>query len=184
MNPLLNKQAKMQRLSKILHHVMLIGAFSVAILFILQLILIFILAYHPQTLTGTPFMTDCKMGIFELKLATSRQAIGVLIFTLLNSAVAFPIVVLISQIFKDISHSHSPFTNKQTRRLKAISLLMLSMTLAVPVLHWLLTVIFLPDVKARLFLDLTGLIFAAVFRCLALIFDHGSELQQQADETL
>jgi len=87
-------------------------------------------------------------------------------------------------VFRNISRDYTPFSPKHTVYLMIISLLMLTYTIIVPPVEMLLTEILAPEVAASFSLELSGIIFAFIFYCLALIFEYGRLLQKQADETM
>ncbi len=87
-------------------------------------------------------------------------------------------------VFRNISRDYTPFSPKHTVYLMVISLLMLNYTIIVPPVEMLLTEILAPDVTASFSLELSGIIFAFIFYCLALIFEYGRLLQKQSDETM
>ena len=109
----------------------------------------------------------------------------VMIAEALNGAVVAAILFMASFIFKNISRGGSPFTQKNANRLKIISLLLIALSAVIPPLHALVSLVMLSSVSSLVvYFNFTYAIFAAVFFCLALIFEYGAELQQQADETL
>ena len=87
-------------------------------------------------------------------------------------------------MLRNIYRDYTPFTPKHTLYLKFISLLMLTYTIIVPPVEMLLTEILAPEVDVSFSLELSGIVFAFMFYCLALIFEYGRLLQKQADETM
>jgi len=71
-----------------------------------------------------------------------------------------------------------------TNRLKIISLILIALGVIIPPAQWVISMVFMSLEGYTIFANFTYAIFAAVFFCLALIFEYGAELQQQADETL
>ena len=87
-------------------------------------------------------------------------------------------------IFRNIQRDYTPFSPKHTLYLKFISLMMLAFTIIVPPVELLLLEILAPEVDAFVSFQLSGIVFAFIFYCLALIFEYGSLLQKQSDETM
>ncbi|MCA9766251.1 MAG: DUF2975 domain-containing protein [Carnobacterium sp.] len=91
---------------------------------------------------------------------------------------------LASFIFKDISNGESPFNDKQVKRLKKISRLLIGVLfipLLLPnILHWMM-------ISGKYFsisLDGVSLIAPILFYALVEIFAYGALLQREIDETL
>ena len=104
-------------------------------------------------------------------------------FVLTNGFMA-AILFITGLIFRDISRAETPFVKSHSNRLKVISLIIITLTIIVPPLQMLLTLIFAPGVRANASINISNLVFAAVFYCLAMIFEYGAELQQFSDEAL
>ena len=103
---------------------------------------------------------------------------------LLGSGIMAAIMFVASFIFKDISREGEPFTPKNSNKIKIISLLIIAQCIVIPPLQLLAVMIFSPATDASAPLNLGSVFVAAVFFCLALVFEYGAELQRQADETL
>ena len=87
-------------------------------------------------------------------------------------------------MFWHIGREYTPFSPKHTLYLRLISLLMLAYTIIVPPVEMLMTEILAPGVEASASIELSGIVCAVIFYCLALIFDYGRLLQKQSDETM
>ncbi len=70
------------------------------------------------------------------------------------------VFAVLLRMFRDIRRGETPFEEKNVRRLKVVALL------------------------AVLMLNSSTIALGAAFWCIALVFDYGCRLQQQADETL
>ena len=98
-----------------------------------------------------------------------------------------PIIVIIfvaSLIFKAISREGTPFTKKNSDKIRVIALLLIAHVLVIPPLQMLIKMILFPDIAVSADISLINLVVAAVFFCLALVFDYGRQLQQESDELL
>ena len=109
---------------------------------------------------------------------------ALMIVTFLGLAIMAAILFIESFIFKDISREGIPFTKKNSTKIRMISLLLVIQCIVIPPLQLLAVRIFSPATNASISINLGSIIVAAVFFCLAMIFEYGAELQRQADETL
>lgn len=87
-------------------------------------------------------------------------------------------------IFRDMSRDYTPFAAKHTKRLKVISMLMAAIAVIPAFVQILMMQIITPTVKVYISIELSYIVVAVVFFCLAQIFEYGGMLQQQSDETL
>jgi hypothetical protein len=94
------------------------------------------------------------------------------------------ILFVTSGILKAISIEGTPFTKKNSDKIKIIALLLIANETVIPALQSLLYVTLLPESGASATITLGNIIIAAVFFCLALIFDYGRQLQEESDELL
>ncbi|SMF86587.1 hypothetical protein SAMN05661091_3439 [Paenibacillus uliginis N3/975] len=101
-----------------------------------------------------------------------------------KQSIVIAMLFLAGAIFKDISREYTPFAAKQTKRLKAISKLMVLLAIIPASVEILMMQILAPTVKVYVSFELSFILVAVVFFCLAQIFDYGGVLQQQSDETL
>jgi len=100
---------------------------------------------------------------------------------------AVPIIVIIcvaSLIFKTISREGTPFTKSNSDKIRIIALLLIAHVLVIPPLQMLVKMMLLPGIAVTVDIALINLVVAAVFFCLALVFDYGRQLQQESDELL
>jgi len=168
-------------LSKILHFCLLITAIVLVMAIAAQTVLMVLaptldLANIKFTGMWGSVPVPIDGGVSEFRAASLSEVLRAVIIT--------AILYITSYMFKDISSKDSPFTRKIANRLRVISILIIALSIVVQPLIALLTIIFFPDVNFQIFIRLEYLIFAAVFICLAFIFEYGAELQQQSDETL
>jgi len=100
-----------------------------------------------------------SVAVFGLKLAVVWAAIKSFIYYLICTIILF----ILSSLFRATAINHSPFLPKNVKRLKVIGVIL---------------------IITSIFLGPANLIFALCLLALAFIFQYGTELQQQADETL
>ena len=170
---------KITRVSKILDTLMKIGGG----LLILAVLTMAVLAAVAQSLdlasfriTGMWSNTKFSGGVDDFR--------ALMILEILNGGIVAAMLFVASGIFKDMSSGHTPFTKKNVNRLRVISPLLIVLGVVVPPLGSLISLILAPSVDISFSLNVGYLVFAAMFFCLALVFEYGAELQNQADETL
>ena len=109
--------------------------------------------------------------------STKQMALPLLVYAFKQTFVLF-ILILTHKIFKDISREYTPFLEKNFKRMKQIALLLLFSSLQPFSFSG-------PDsLNINIGPDCELLIFAGIVYFFALIFQYGSALQQQSDETL
>ena len=115
--------------------------------------------------------------------ASTKKMIPPLLGLVIAQAFALSILILTHQIFKDISREYTPFLEKHFKRMKEIALLLLISSLLEPSLFSGSSSL-VPYLTVFIWPGCESIIFAAIVYCFALIFQYGSALQQQSDETL
>lgn len=98
--------------------------------------------------------------------------------------IIFAMFLIARAIFKDISKEYTPFIAIHTKRLHAISILMIGLAIVPGVVEIIMIQLVQPTIKTNVSFELSYLVVAVIFFCLAQIFDYGRLLQQQSDETL
>ncbi|MCL2083839.1 MAG: DUF2975 domain-containing protein [Oscillospiraceae bacterium] len=173
------KREKILKMSKILDAIMKIGA----IFFIMTI------AAHSAGIIMAPSLDLTRFTVGEI-LGSAQFEGGVdefraiMLTGILSAAVMPAILFVASFIFKDISRGTTPFTTINANRLRVISLLLLALSIVIPPLKMLLTMIFFTSVRAFFSISIGQIVCAVMFVCLALIFEYGAELQRESDETL
>ena len=173
-----NKQ-KITRISKTLDAVMKIGGFALIAMVVAMIVLAVVAPSLDLTsfkITGMWSNTAFSGGVDDFR--------SLMILEILNGGVVAAMLFLAGGIFRDMSREHTPFTKKNVTRLRIISPLLIVFGVVVPPLASLISLIFAPAVDLFFSLNIGYLVFAAMFFCLALVFEYGAELQNQADETL
>jgi len=173
------KKEKIIKMSKILDAFLKIGAILMVMAtatFIVSIIIAPSLDLTSFSLDGLVAKTQFNGNISDFR--------SIMVTFILNSAVIAAILYVASFIFKGISRGNSPFEKKNAEKIKIISYLMVALGVLVPLLQFLIVYIFIGGIYTSVAINLENIVFAAVFFCLALIFEYGAELQQQSDETL
>jgi hypothetical protein len=174
------KQSGIQKTGLFLYQLMQIGWVLAVVAVAVNAALFVTLAAVPQSSERVPLMRVLRFDSG----GEVGEGLKTLLLNILDGAVMAPVLFIAGRLARDVSRDHSPFSKDHADRLRLISLLLIALTLLIPPLHMLLTLLFIPDVSAEMSLSAGGLVYAAVFYCLALVFSRGAELQRQADETL
>ena len=173
------KQEKILKMSKVLDTLTKIGA----IVSIISILFSLVVAIIAPSLDLTRFTVQEALG--NSRFDESVEEFRTIMLTgILSAAVISAIFFVTSFIFKDMSQGTTPFTTKNANRLRVISLLIIALSVVIPPLQMLLTMIFLPSVRVYFPIELGPVVFAVMFFCLAHIFEYGAELQRESDETL
>jgi hypothetical protein len=173
------KQEKILKMSKILDTLMKIGAIVSIVSILISLAGVII----APSLDLTRFTVQEMLG--NTRFDGSIEEFRVIMLTeSLSTAVVSAILFVASFIFKDMSQGITPFTTKNANRLRTISLLIIALSIVIPPLKMLITMMFFPSVRAYFSIEVGQTVFAIMFFCLAHIFEYGAELQREADETL
>ena len=180
-----NQTEKILKVSKILNILLMIGGIVLILAMVLQIVLVIIAPSldieadaNIIDVWGANMIMDGSLDNFR----------ALMIVTMLSAGIMAAILFVASFVFKDIRREGTPFAKKNSNKIKVLSLLILAKAIIIPPLQCLAVIILTSmDDASTLFdfnLDLGYLVVAAVFFCLALIFEYGAELQRQADETL
>ena len=180
-----NQNGKMLKMSKILNTILKIGGIMLIMGMMLQIVFV-IIAPSLDIKSGGPiidvwgsYMTlDGSVGNFR----------ALMFVTMLGSGIMAAILLVASFIFKDISREGTPFTKKNSNKIRGISILLIAQCIVIPPLQLLAVKIFTSTTNAsdayNINLNLGFIIVPVIFFCLAQIFEYGAELQRQSDETL
>ena len=174
------KKEKIIKMSKVLNVFLKIGA----IISVMAAVAAMVIAIIAPSLDLTSFSyggiwlnTQFNGGVNEFR--------AILIPEIINGLFMASILFVASSIFKDMSRENTPFTQKNANRLKLISSFLVALGILIQPLRALLTIVFVsPHSDIFFSVNLGYLVFAAMFFCLALIFEYGAELQRESDETL
>ena len=176
-----NKE-KMMKMSKVLSIIL----FSIAIAFIAMIsILIMFVLLAPVldfelTLEQVNFLTTTPDFSFN-DLDGIRAWMTDMV---LGSVLMISVLFVAGSIFKAISREGTPFTKKNSDKIRIIALLLIANEVVIPPLQMLVKMIAIPGLAQSAEIRLINIVVAAMFFCLALIFDYGRQLQQESDETL
>ena len=175
------EKGRILKMSKVLNTLLIIGGIVLILVMVSLMVLAITVPSVDQSegvvisVWGTSITLDGSVGTFRASM----------IITMLSIGVMAAILLVASLIFKDMSREGMPFTEKNSNRIRVISLLLIAQGLVVPPLQLLIAMVFsAADASDYIGLDLSLIVIAIIFFCLALIFEYGAELQRQSDETL
>ena len=115
--------------------------------------------------------------------ASTKEMIPPLLGLVIRQIFALFILILTHQIFKDISREYTPFMEKHVKRMKEIAMILLFGSLFEPFLFSGPSLL-VPYLSGFIWPGYESIFFAGIVYCFAMIFQYGSALQQQSDETL
>ena len=175
------QKGKIQKTSKILGALFKIGG----IVLIMAMVLLVVLMVIAPSLN---FESDGEViNVWDVSIPMDGSVgnfRALMMVTLLGSGIMAAILFVASFIFNDISREGAPFTKKNSNKIRIISLLLITQCIVIPPLQLLIVMIFSPATEVSAPINLGFIIVAAIFFCLALIFEYGADLQRQSDETL
>ncbi|MCL1823496.1 MAG: DUF2975 domain-containing protein [Oscillospiraceae bacterium] len=180
MNTLNTKIVKIKKMSKVLNAFLKIGAIVLIMVIILQIVLIAISS-------SLDLSSNAIIDVFGINIPLNgniNNFRAIMLFTMSSAAVMAAVLFVASFIFKNISRDGLPFTKRNSNKIKIISLLLIAHEVLLPPLRLLILMVLIPEAEAAVSMNLGIIVAAAVFFCIALIFEYGAELQQQSDETL
>lgn len=137
-----------------------------------------------QPLTTWGSLPACQSVLVSHFEGTNGQMVAQYTANALSQAILLAMLILAAAIFTDAAKCYTPFSSKQSTRLKIISLLTLALALLPSPIKMLLTMVLSPDSKATAEFQLTLVLLTVIFYTLSQVFDYGSMLQKQSDETL
>ena len=99
---------------------------------------------------------------------------------LLTGAFIFAIFFLTYRMFQEISVTGDPFVVKYVTTVRAIGILVASMTIAVGLAETIITLV-TGDSSLELFTELPGIVVGIIIFCLSYIIDYGCSLKEKSE---
>ena len=115
---------------------------------------------------------------------TNGEMLAQSIFNALSQGLVLAMLVIATAVFNDAAKHYTPFSEKQSNRLKIMALLTLALGILPPPIKMLLTLMLSPDSKASAEFQFVLPVLTVIFYSLSVVFDYGRMLQKQSDETL
>lgn len=132
-----------------------------------------------KIMTGLSFNGEPIVSVTDLV-----NMLPVFISALVWSGLMLCIFYIAGALFKDIQITAMPFTDNNVQRIRRIAKLLIAIAIA-PAAAQLIAMFSMGiDGSVEDVVDMTSLVVALIFFCVARIFEYGAALQQQADETL
>lgn len=168
----MNENFNLKRLQTICRY----GSYCIIIimaLFLLLALVVAILLFSPES-----WQEIIDSGIPE------SEIIPIMIILITTSIIMLLVLAIIYKLMKAISKERTPFTIKNVKYIKSISILVLIAGLAVPVLENLVMKIVYPEIESSVSINFFMVLAAIAMYCLSLVFQYGVYLQNESDQTL
>lgn len=158
------------------------GKWVLAIVRIVQAVLIFSIA-------ASIFAVVLPEAFFTPRVDKTGNFWFQICFNIFTNAVFLAVLFFVSRFLQSIKSGDTPFTAKNVRRLKTVSILLIAVEPVQLIFQSVLNAVrpLTADGKKMVTVSSAGgivLILGLVVFCLALVFEYGAELQKQSDETL
>jgi hypothetical protein len=101
-----------------------------------------------------------------------------------SMAVLAAIVYMMYRLFSVIGDNGTPFTESAVKILRSEAILILAQSVLLPLFDYALTAAVNPGGSATMSFNVISLFIAVAVYIIAVIFDYGTELQKESDETL
>ena len=168
----MNENFNLKRLQTICRY----GSYCIIIIMALLLLLAFVVAillFSPES-----WQEIIDSGIPE------PEIIPIMIILITTSIIMLLVLAIVYKLMKAISNERTPFTIKNVKYIKSISILILIAGLAVPVLENLVMKIAYPEAESSISINFFMVLAAIAMYCLSLVFQYGVYLQNESDQTL
>ena len=127
------------------------------------------------------------MPLSQARLLTTVELFAVVAYNGFVLAFILPILALALSVFRRIARDYTPFGPQHAHRFRIMGALMMALSVGHTVVASLLSGSLLPEGYSTAPFALLGIamiVFGAMFLSLAYIFEYGSVLQVESDETL
>lgn len=112
------------------------------------------------------------------------EIIPLIVVLIVTSAIMLLVLGIVYKLMKAISKERTPFTIKNVKYIKIISILVFIAGLAVPVIENLVVSITYPEIESSISINFFMVLAAVAMYCLSLVFQYGVYLQTESDQTL
>lgn len=180
MNP---TESKIRNVSKKMSVVLKVGGIITSIISLLAVIAICILVFSSES-TRLSFLTafDITANNGTVISLTTQSLLVMFSWMIVDSVLLTVIIYFVYAIFRDMGKGCTPFSHKNTTRIKQIAIVSIVLSFIGGFSDALVD--YYTIGKLTWNVDFAGLLVGVVIYCLALIFHYGCELQKQSDETL
>ncbi len=168
------KTKALKNASKVIAVIMKIGYTAMIVAMCVCVVtLIFLAATGGETSVVTSKGTF--IGVADSSVSP-EQVIAVSVECLVMGGFLFVIFLLAQKMFFTISVSGNPFTEKYVKSVRAIGILVASMSVASGLVNTLMS-FFMPVEALKAYIEAPGIVFGAVIFCLSYIIDYGCALK-------
>lgn len=176
-------QLKISRASRRMTVILKIAGIVTSIATILVLMAICILIFSGETVRQSFLSAFHVAANNGTTLSLSLQPLFIMFsFAMIDTAVMTIIIFFVHAIFNDIAKHCTPFSPRNTARIKKIAILVIGLSLVGSCSDALVDYYTIGALTWRV--NMAGLIIGMTIYCIALIFRYGCDLQRQSDETL
>ena len=168
----MNENFDLKRLQTICRY----GSYCIIIVMALFLLMAF-------TMTVLLFFPESWQEIIDAGVPES-EIIPLIVVLIVTSAIMLLVLGIVYKLMKAISKERTPFTIKNVKYIKIISILVFIAGLAVPVIENLVVNITYPEIESSISINFFMVLAAVAMYCLSLVFQYGVYLQTESDQTL
>lgn len=119
---------------------------------------------------------DMFFSLIEMQLAMAMGAIGI--------GLAGFIMFKADKLMKNLKTSHTPFTEDNSVLIRHMAYLIFVYSAILPLINYVLVEAYAPEVEEMIPFSIGFVLVALLFYGLALVFEYGTGLQKDSDETL
>lgn len=174
---------KISNVSRKMSIILKIGGIISSVIFLLAVIAMCILIFSSES-TRLSFLTafDVTTNNGTVISLTAKSLLVMFSCMIIDSALITIIIYFVFSIFRDIGRGSTPFSRKNTTRIKQIAIVTIVISLIGGFSDALVDYYTIGELTWNV--NFVGLLIGVVIYCLALIFHYGCELQKLSDETL
>lgn len=168
----MNEKFELKRLQTICRY----GSYCIIIVMALFLLIAFamaVLLFFPES-----WQEIIDAGVPE------SEIIPLIVVLIVTSAIMLLVLGIVYKLMKAISKERTPFTIKNVKYIKIISVLVFIAGLAVPAIENLVVKITYPEIEFTISINFFMVLAAVAMYCLSLVFQYGVYLQTESDQTL
>lgn len=168
----MNEKFDLKRLQVICRY----GSYGIIIVMAIFMLLLF-------ALVVLLFIPEVWQELIDAGIPES-EIVPLIVVLIATSVIMLLVLGIVYKLMKAISKERTPFTIKNVKYIKIISVLVLIAGLAVPVIENLVVKITYPEVDLSISINFFMILAAVAMYCLSLVFQYGVYLQTESDQTL
>lgn len=168
----MNENFDLKRLQTICRY----GSYCIIIVMALFLLMAFVMA-------ALLFFPESWQEIIDAGVPES-EIIPLIVVLIVTSVIMLLVLGIVYKLMKAISKERTPFTIKNVKYIKIISILVFIAGLAIPIIENLVVKITYPEVESSISINFFMVLAAIAMYCLSLVFQYGVYLQTESDQTL